>query len=1074
MFSHRILPVPSPVLSQPMNISGGMNGDVVLTSSTVPPMSQFSPAPELLALDAARSISGMTWPAVRIHADMPCEILARPEALPRILKDVLRESGWRSEDQDFLLRTIERYSLPHEEVVMRGLIQMLRIMLQKKWSHGNICHFVSSALRGSEEKERRERFFRCFPCVLDAACQAGWNFSDIRLGLLRIVETVTPEESACLACLLRRLGREKWAIEDQENLIEKPFRGFHPMPVPNYYRNLLGIMDVADRGRWACAVVKDILNYFNNRYFDESRFGSESSGEAGPSAHSLLGRALEGFVLSGWTGDEARRQIGVLLGQRYFSEVPGELVVYDDLLALLRRADWSSGQQKSLLFPLGHPPAAIRQLDVVQSFIAKMEERGWRTRDLPWIVPWARAGYLGWNRMPEIFPEWLDAMEAGGWDRPAQEEYLARFGQAPHPDCDKLQQDTAMIRRLTAVKWSADGQQDFLKRNQEFQMEAVEAMDASGWTVAQERQFLEMFQKTFPRAHRYDFNELAKRLRPLEEPPCPISFSMAEGVLKQSGKHFIEAMDALRTILEGSDPSRHEEMAAHFLRLLKKLTGFNRLHTFRLIQNSKAVFDKIGKAHLPDHFALYAEAFERWPRLGFNVMEGMIEATEKEIIKDPVKERSGILRFADETNGFLPSLYKAYLAEGDSLFPRLHAMVQRILKDEFSLTDARDVVNRDADGEEFLLGVIQTASPTSGASFVKKSEQLELLRQMLEAGDLRDHIPASWRTSPTPEEGQRDPLEPVLLTQGEQQLKAGEEADSDGIIRGTLDGFRVDEKGTVVTEGRLREAFQDYQKSQQTPEDRMKFLAHFFQFAGKDEALGERINCIYPEDYQGLLLLEQLFADPDNLMRVMDQVLKPPAMDERQWRAIVLRLFKPTLNVIRKEKAKYVYRELEPLSMIVRAVKGPAFGLHGLSSGVCTAEDLVLWKNPDYKLLEFELGGRQMVGDMDAMEVIIEGRRHLVLLGINPSVEFLSTVRPQELYDSLIDRAIRYARRKGYESLYLPANPYVHSNRGDIQRIIRKKKYRSETIPVVHWNTLPKPYPFSEVYVLWRAEAGSL
>jgi len=129
-------------------------------------------------------------------------------------------------------------------------------------------------------------------------------------------------------------------------------------------------------------------------------------------------------------------------------------------------------------------------------------------------------------------------------------------------------------------------------------------------------------------------------------------------------------------------------------------------------------------------------------------------------------------------------------------------------KDEFSLADAQQVIQEE--GEEFLLGLIQKTSPTSGASFVKKEEQLGLLRQMLEAGDHREHIPPAWRGL----------VKSFELEQGAWSLKEGQEADPEGKNQALLAQFRVPENAPRVAEKEIVTALTQYFSSDRDQEAR--------------------------------------------------------------------------------------------------------------------------------------------------------------------------------------------------------------------------------------------------------------
>jgi hypothetical protein len=48
----------------------------------------------------------------------------------------------------------------------------------------------------------------------------------------------------------------------------------------------------------------------------------------------------------------------------------------------------------------------------------------------------------------------------------------------------------------------------------------------------------------------------------------------------------------------------------------------------------------------------------------------------------------------------------------------------------------------------------------------------------------------------------------------------------------------------------------------------------------------------------------------------------------------------------------------------------------------------------------------------------------------------------------------------------------IHSNRSYFQESIQNAAYPRKTIPKVHWNHLPSPYPFTEVFVVYEKEAA--
>ena len=110
---------------------------------------------------------------------------------------------------------------------------------------------------------------------------------------------------------------------------------------------------------------------------------------------------------------------------------------------------------------------------------------------------------------------------------------------------------------------------------------------------------------------------------------------------------------------------------------------------------------------------------------------------------------------------------------------------------------------------------------------------------------------------------------------------------------------------------------------------------------------------------------------------------------------------------IDQEKSRYhMDAEAKVFKVGLKPVKGAAFGLHGLTSGVCIAADLPLWKDPNFKLLAITLedetslaAKQQVVGHVHVYEIERDGKKYITLPGINPSPEFLSQVNAKQFYE---------------------------------------------------------------------------
>jgi len=603
---------------------------------------------------------------------------------------------------------------------------------------------------------------------------------------------------------------------------------------------------------------------------------------------------------------------------------------------------------------------------------------------------------------------------------------------------------------------------------------------------------------------------------------------------------------ALIPRLQKYSPSHFKKSLKDFFRILDQLSDYNRESVLTTLTWAHVLLALLGEKNFPHHFALYATLFERWPRLGFNLLEGVMEATDKGIVPSALGgHREKILHFIEQTHGFIPSIYQAYLKEGNALFPKLKKYTRAILEDRLSLKDLQELIHQHGKhGEEFVLGLIQMAAPTSGASFVKKGEQLGLLKKIMETGDHREHIPLPWRGK----------VESFDLTQGEWKLRKGLKADPDRKILELLAQLRTSDPKDKGEDKKLIGVLKEYLKAGPSPEGLRKIREILYRLAAGNDALREKIDRIQDKDYSTLLLLEQLFSDKDNLYKVLEEALEKVPADlltaqgkerpindnpkklikkiKKAWSGqvegqiihherrleilgFILKAYreldikakllsregvpddlnagirqvmtlKPDLNkkhiiseilseplgLIKNEKARYDYEKTEEVSVGIRPVKGPAFGLHGLCSGVCTVTDLKLWKDPKFKLMAItnEKEG-QAVGFIQVYETRVNGKKVLTLVGINPSAEFLGTVNAKTLYGPMMEKVIAFAKTGGYEGIYIPTDANIHSNRSDISKAIQKAGYELKNIPEVKWNHLPEPYPFTEVYVVWEKGA---
>ncbi|MFO1519379.1 MAG: hypothetical protein U1F57_06940 [bacterium] len=1037
-------------------------------------------------------------------------------ALPAVLSEFNR-SGWEIGEQGDLM---ERFATVNREEIgalLEELPPLVQEMRESGWERGHASSFLETvAKRGNENAGEG---YRGAAEVVRAFREGGWKGprqQDFLSELVQFVNFSLPNSFRQMLPLLRSLREAGWPPDNQEALFSMiRQRGHSFAQILNPVRILLRAMQEAgwnteQQGFLTTLVPRDSY--------------------AIPELAYVLREALREMREAGWRPEDGHR----LFSGASSDHFPLFCEAARFFLDAMGEAGWAGPKQAEKILAIFTPGDFRLRVGILPELALELNNMGWDAESrLEMLFHWA--GDLDANEFQmRKFLGNLRAMSQAGWS---------------------VEQQRGMIENLEAHQKK---HQSTVVRTEPLGF-FIESMKEAGWAPEEAIAFLNRVAACHGNGLNFGLAVLSNALNVMKGRgwSAEQSRSVMNRLLDKNSSHVSLGMEVWNYVIT-QNVSRADSLSAteSYLRLLSRLTDYNRERVLRLLKDSSSLFGSLGTAHFPSHLEFYAELFERWSRLGFNLLEGLLEATSKGKIQDLSAERPFLLRFIEETHGFIPSLYEAYRQAGDSLFPQLRSHANRILADQLSLEEARQIIA--AHGEEFLLGVIQMVSPTSGASFVKRAEQLGLMRAMLEAGDLREHVPEAWLNLA---EGS-GALEPFTLSQGAWRLRTGEEADSQEVISHLLEGFRTQGEGRAQ-ESELVEALRNYVSSDRDAASLERVQSLLYRLAGASDALREKIERLQSREYTSLLLLEQLFSDkdalPGRLMAALGQVpdeifagrgarrgmirnpqdlarrllgmwnqnrprenrvaslqtmlasfdpreiegklLAQPGMSEELRgeirsalsqgpalnRAEVMgEILQGPLQQIRSEKARYEYQDLGTIYGTVRAVKGPAYGLSGLSSGVCTATDVALWKTPSFRLLAVSVSDlipresssdadstpKQVVGYVHAFETVINGRRYLTLPGINPSAEFLGQVDPEELYDHMMNRIIAYAEAGGYDGVYIPTHPNIHSNRGDVQRAIRRRNYRRIEIPSVQWNTLPNPYPFTEVFVAWERSAG--
>ena len=637
------------------------------------------------------------------------------------------------------------------------------------------------------------------------------------------------------------------------------------------------------------------------------------------------------------------------------------------------------------------------------------------------------------------------------------------------------------------------------------------------------------------------------------------------GAVGENRVGFLKAFIALNKIFGDRWIDTHwPKLKQHFETIRDRTTDYNRASVVDLLFSSENILWLAGnKIDLFSHLEFYETVLSTERRLGYQILDGILEGLKTGIINPQLtsSEQEKILRFVSRFHTFDPTLFSLYKAGDEEALRPLFALAEKFILDEVGKEEIERFVahydGRGLNGLQILAATVQIALPASGASFVGREDVAELLGSFIQQGDLRDHVPSSLRNRDFGE-GEKDAFRLVARA-----LREGESFDPEKRIGRLLSNLRYKDRG-LPDEVKASRAQQDQEKLEKallhyfttrSSQDKIAVLDAFYRYASHNDQLGEKVDRIQPEDYQGIDLLEQLFIDKDNLTVLLREVLKEinpdrfpqaaveiktinnpramaaqiegisrsnrrprekqtliarvlqdisqeevqskllPRLEDQTLRGlvqeisqrpretrpltqaeIVSELFEEPVKMIQAEKDKFEPKELDrKIVLQFKVVKGIPYGLWGINCGVCIASDLELWKNPNFFLLAMiDKSAKKVVGFAHLFQQEIEGKKVLTVPGIEPTVELFSEVKPREVYPLIEKALIRIAKEGNYDQLAFPTDPSVLSNRPDIQKEV-KRRYASKvkTLPFeVQWNHLPTPYPFGEVYVIWKKKAA--
>ena len=149
-----------------------------------------------------------------------------------------------------------------------------------------------------------------------------------------------------------------------------------------------------------------------------------------------------------------------------------------------------------------------------------------------------------------------------------------------------------------------------------------------------------------------------------------------------------------------------------------------------------------------------------------------------------------------------------------------------------------------------------------------------------------------------------------------------------------------------------------------------------------------------------------------------------------------------------EEISNYQMEKGKKTSVSFRVVKGLPYVTYGMNCGVCIAADTGLWEDDAFFLLSIvDDRTGEVEGFVQLYEHIMkDGRRVLLVPGLDPTTGFLSERDEDEVLNELLKALREIGLKGGYDAVYLPEDEYVYTNRTDLRKAIKRKEFVSEDL----------------------------
>jgi hypothetical protein len=169
---------------------------------------------------------------------------------------------------------------------------------------------------------------------------------------------------------------------------------------------------------------------------------------------------------------------------------------------------------------------------------------------------------------------------------------------------------------------------------------------------------------------------------------------------------------------------------------------------------------------------------------------------------------------------------------------------------------------------------------------------------------------------------------------------------------------------------------------------------------------------------------------------------------------------------MRKELDKFEFSsgggKVEEIDLEFAISKKKEHGVAGYNMGVCVTPDKKLWDDHEFmNCIMFNSKTKQAVGGMH----FLIRENCLCLPGINPSMDLLSEVENDALFNKMINYAKQVKESLGLDKILIPVKSGIHSNRQPVQEIIRKKNFKKVNLEKeAEFSYDPHKYSFKECF----------